>query len=97
VATLAQDFRGSARALGFDTGASATQIVPIIAGSNHAALGLSKRLRQAGFFATAIRPPTVPAGTARVRLAFTAAHTRADVDALLEVLDEGALRRSALG
>jgi 7-keto-8-aminopelargonate synthetase-like enzyme len=39
----------------------------------------------------------VPAGTARVRLAFTAAHTHADVDALLEVLDEGALQRSALG
>jgi 8-amino-7-oxononanoate synthase len=97
VATLAEDFRGAARALGFDTGASATQIVPIIAGSNHAALGLSKRLREAGFFATAIRPPTVPAGTARVRLAFTAAHTHADVDALLEVLDEGALQRSALG
>jgi 8-amino-7-oxononanoate synthase len=97
VATLAEDFRGAARALGFDTGASATQIVPIIAGSNHAALGLSKRLREAGFFATAIRPPTVPAGTARVRLAFTAAHTHADVDALLEVFDEGALQRSALG
>jgi 8-amino-7-oxononanoate synthase len=97
VATLAGNFRGAARALGFDTGASATQIVPLIAGSNHAALGLSKRLREAGFFATAIRPPTVPAGTARVRLAFTAAHTRADIDALLEVLDVRAARQSALG
>src|SRR6478736_830412 len=51
-------------ALGYDTGASTTQIVPLIAGSNHAALSLSKRLRDAGIFATAIRRPRVPAGTA---------------------------------
>jgi len=72
-----------------------TQIVPLIAGSNHAALSLSKRLREAGFFATAIRPPTVPAGTARLRLAFTAAHSTADLDGLLEALDDRALPRSA--
>ena len=75
VASLAERFRLGARALGFDTGASTTQIVPLIAGSNHAALSLSKRLRDAGYFVTAIRPPTVPAGTARLRFAFTAAHT----------------------
>ena len=97
VADLAMRFRLGARALGFDTGASTTQIVPLIAGSNHAALSLSKRLRQAGFFAAAIRPPTVPAGTARLRLAFTAAHSMADIDALLEILGEQAPRQSALG
>ncbi len=95
VASLAERFRLGARALGFDTGASTTQIVPLIAGSNHAALSLSKRLRDAGFFATAIRPPTVPAGTARLRLAFTAAHTASDVDGLLNALDDRALPRSA--
>jgi len=97
VVDLALRFRLGARALGFDTGASTTQIVPLIAGSNHAALTLSQRLREAGFFATAIRPPTVPAGTARLRLAFTAAHRQADIDALLDVLDDRALPRTALG
>jgi len=97
VAGLAERFRLGARALGFDTGASTTQIVPLIAGSNHAALTFSKRIRDAGFFATAIRPPTVPAGTARLRLAFTAAHSEADVDSLLAVLETPELPRSALG
>jgi 8-amino-7-oxononanoate synthase len=95
VASLAKRFRQGARSLGYDTGASITQIVPLIAGSNHAALSLSKRLREAGFFATAIRPPTVPAGTARLRLAFTAAHSTADLNGLLEALDDRALPRSA--
>jgi 8-amino-7-oxononanoate synthase len=97
VAALAVRLRAGTQALGFDTGASATQIVPLIAGSNHAALRLGKRLREAGFFATAIRPPTVPQGTARVRLALTAAHTEADIDALLDALDDRATRRSAAG
>ncbi len=95
VASLAERFRLGARTLGFDTGASTTQIVPLIAGSNHAALGLSKRLRDAGYFVTAIRPPTVPAGTARLRLAFTAVHTTHDIDGLLDALDDRALPRSA--
>jgi len=97
VACLAERFCVGARALSFDTSASTTQIVPLMAGTNHAALALSKRLREAGFFAAAIRPPTVPAGTARLRLAFTAAHTEADIDALLNALDDQALPRSALG
>ena len=95
VASLAERFRLGARALGFDTGASTTQIVPLIAGANHAALSLSKRLRDAGYFVTAIRPPTVPTGTARLRLAFTAAHTASDIDGLLNALDDRALPRSA--
>src|SRR4029077_7467263 len=96
VAPLPARFRHGSNALCFNTGASTTQIVPLIAGNNHAALALSKRLREAGFFATAIRPPTVPAGTARLRLAFTAAHTEADVDDLLGALDAPALPRIAL-
>jgi 8-amino-7-oxononanoate synthase len=60
-------------------------------------LSLGKALRESGIFATAIRPPTVPAGTARLRLAVTAAHTDADVDALLNVLEDraAALRQRA--
>ena len=95
VASLAERFRVGAGALDFNTGASTTQIVPLIAGSNHAALSLSKRLRDAGYFVTAIRPPTVPAGTARLRLAFTAAHTAGDIDGLLNALDDRAVPRSA--
>jgi len=86
VARLATRFREGAQARGYDTGASTTQIVPVIAGSADAALALSAKLREAGFWATAIRPPTVPQGTARVRFAFTAAHEAADVDRLLDVL-----------
>src|SRR5262249_16750872 len=70
VASMAERFRQGARSLGYDTGASTTQVVPLITGSNHAALSLSKRLRDAGSFATAIRPPTLPAATPRLRLAF---------------------------
>ena len=46
---------------------------------------MSLRLREAGFWASSIRPPTVPPGTARLRLAFTAAHKEADVDRLLDI------------
>ena len=88
VARFAARFRQAANALGFDTGASTTQIVPVIVGDNDAAIALSHSLRTAGFYATAIRPPTVPAGTARVRIAFTAAHREADIDALLVTLEE---------
>jgi 8-amino-7-oxononanoate synthase len=88
VASIAARFRAEAHARGFDTGNSETQIVPLIAGSAEAALRLSRTLRDAGFWATPIRPPTVPQGTARVRLAFTAAHDEADVDRLLDVLGQ---------
>ena len=74
VAGLAQRFRTGAAALGLNTGASTTQIVPVILGSADAALAMSARLRQAGLWASSIRPPTVPPNTARLRLAFTAAH-----------------------
>jgi 8-amino-7-oxononanoate synthase len=88
VARLAARFRAGAQALGHDTGASATQIVPVICGTPEAALGFSERLRKVGFWATPIRPPTVPKGTARVRLAFTRAHTESDVDRLLETIGQ---------
>lgn len=95
VAQLAQHFRAEANARGYDTGASCTQIVPVIVGDNDAALALSARLREAGIWATAIRPPTVPVGTARVRLAFTRAHQEADVDLLLDALGKSCHAPSA--
>jgi 8-amino-7-oxononanoate synthase len=95
VAKLATRFRTGAGALGLNTGASTTQIVPLIVGSNEAALSLSRSLREGGLFATAIRPPTVPSGTARIRLAFTAALREEDIDALLDVLDAARLAEAA--
>jgi 8-amino-7-oxononanoate synthase len=86
VARLAARFRNEVRTLGYETGASTTQIVPVIVGTADAALALSGRLRESGLWATAIRPPTVPQGTARVRFAFCAGHTEDDVDAVLDVL-----------
>ena len=55
-------------------------------GDNARALNLACRLRDAGCWATAIRPPTVPVGSARLRLTLTAAHHTEDINRLLEVL-----------
>jgi 8-amino-7-oxononanoate synthase len=86
VAMLAQRFRDRARDIGLSVGASTTQIVPVILGSPEPAGGMSERLRGSGLWASCIRPPTVPAGTARLRLAFTAAHEESGLDRLLEAL-----------
>ena len=86
VAAMAARFRSEARALGFDVGASCTQIVPLILGESRVALALSRHLAERGLWAPAIRPPTVPEGTARLRLAFSAAHEEAHLDRLLEAL-----------
>jgi 8-amino-7-oxononanoate synthase len=60
-------------------GASATQIIPVLCGSNESALRIAAHLQTNGFAAKAIRPPTVPAGMARVRISLTAKITREDV------------------
>ncbi|HBF61582.1 MAG TPA: 8-amino-7-oxononanoate synthase, partial [Methyloceanibacter sp.] len=92
VAALSARFRRDAHGLGFDTGGSSTQIVPVVAGTADAALRLSQSLREAGFWATAIRPPTVPQGTSRVRCVFTAAHRPRDVDRLADAFRASAVR-----
>ena len=61
-------------------------IVPVILGSDAAALGASHHLRQHGLFVPAIRPPTVPEDTARLRITLSAAHTEDDVETLLAAL-----------
>jgi 8-amino-7-oxononanoate synthase len=72
------------RAQGFDTMGSETPIIPVrfggVAEANHAAAWLLEQ----GIYAPAIRPPTVPPGECRIRLSVTAAHTEADLDAVLE-------------
>lgn len=61
-------------------------IVPVVIGSAEAALAASARLEAEGFLVVAIRPPTVPEGTARLRIAFSAAHADADVMRLAELV-----------
>ncbi len=65
---------------------SRTAVQALIIGSNEAALDAMERLRTEGIWVPAIRPPTVPAGTARLRIALSAAHTLEDVDRLLHAL-----------
>jgi len=62
-------------------------IQPIIVGDNQRALQLEQHLRQQGIWATAIRPPTVPPGSARLRITLNATHRPDDIDRLLEVLN----------
>jgi 8-amino-7-oxononanoate synthase len=71
---------------GVNFGASTTQIVPVFCGTNELALHVAAALRAGGFAARAIRPPTVPDGTARVRLSLTATITREEVLRLSEVI-----------
>lgn len=65
---------------------SDTAIQPLIVGSNEAALALMAKLREQGLWVPAIRPPTVPAGTARLRIALSAGHTADDVSRLISAL-----------
>ncbi len=67
-------------------------IVPVIVGGTDAALVASELLRDEGFLVVAIRPPTVPAGTARLRFAFTAQHPDAEIARLADVVRNGVLR-----
>ncbi|MHA6305892.1 8-amino-7-oxononanoate synthase [Hafnia paralvei] len=64
--------------------ASDSAIQPVIIGENQAALDLAQSLREQGIWASAIRPPTVPPGTARLRITLSAAHQEQDIQRLLE-------------
>jgi 8-amino-7-oxononanoate synthase len=79
-----------ARALNLPKAESA--IVPVIIGESDAALAASELLRDEGYLVVAIRPPTVPAGTARLRFAFTAQHPDADIERLAAVVRARVLR-----
>jgi len=79
-------FRREAMRLGLPLMDSSTPIQPLLLGTEAAALAASDTLLAAGIWVPAIRPPTVPAGTSRLRITFSAAHTDADVDRLLEAL-----------
>ncbi|NWF38926.1 8-amino-7-oxononanoate synthase [Mariprofundus sp. NF] len=79
-------FKEKTAGLGFM--ASSSPIQPLIIGSDEKALQLAAALRENGFFVPAIRPPTVPEGTARLRFTITAAHSREQIEKLTACLRE---------
>ncbi|MHB8622258.1 MAG: 8-amino-7-oxononanoate synthase [Sulfuricaulis sp.] len=86
LAALVAQFRNGAQQLGYAVSACATPIQPLILGDASAALAASRQLRDQGILIPAIRPPTVPEGSARLRVTFSAAHTTAHVNRLLDTL-----------
>ena len=84
---LIQQFREGCEQLGLALMDSPTPIQPIVVGDADKALEMSAKLRDKGLFITAIRPPTVPAGSARLRVTLSASHTPEQVDRLLSALD----------
>lgn len=85
---LIRQFRQGAQQIGLALMDSPTAIQPILVGDAARALTLSKMLRARGLLVTAIRPPTVPAGGARLRVTLSAAHSEAQVQLLLNALAE---------
>ncbi len=83
---LIKRFRVGAESVSLPLMDSESAIQPIMVGSSETAVQLSASLRQRGILVSAIRPPTVPADTARLRVTLTAAHSEADVDRLLDAL-----------
>ena len=88
LAALIAQFRGGAEEIGLQLMDSFTPIQPSLIGDAGRALQLSRMLRERGLLVTAIRPPTVPAGSARLRVTLTAAHSAAQVQLLLNALAE---------
>jgi len=79
-------FRAGATRRGLSVLPSDTPIQPLLCGDVHRALALASALEARGYWVAAIRPPTVPEGSARLRITLTAGHTEADVDGLLDAL-----------
>ena len=86
--SLIERFRSGATELGLQLMDSSTPIQPLFVGDNARALQLSRQLFENGFLISAIRPPTVPVNTARLRITFSASHEEQDVDLLLSQLEQ---------
>lgn len=81
-----QYFRNCAEQAGIELTDSQTAIQPIILGEEQRAVAASEQLLEQGLLVTAIRPPTVPKGTARLRITLSASHTKAQIDQLIDAL-----------
>lgn len=86
VLMLAERLRLALKEIGARIGDSCCPIVPLIVGDPQEAMTLSRRLEKQGLLVPAIRPPSVPEGTARLRISVTAGHTEADIDQLVTAL-----------
>ncbi len=86
VLALARRFRDRATAACLPLADSATPIQPVMLGGADTAVHASEALLERGFYVAAIRPPTVPADTSRLRVTLSAAHREADVDALVDAI-----------
>jgi 8-amino-7-oxononanoate synthase len=85
---IASLLRAELRARGLPFGSSATHIVPIILGTNENALRVAAHLQTSRYAARAIRPPTVPAGTSRIRISLTCRITAEDVRRIVAIVAE---------
>ena len=97
LSALIERFRRHAAECQVPLGPSRTPIQPIVLGSEAAVLAAQRELEAEGLLVIAIRPPTVPKGTARLRVALTAAHTESEIDQLAEALGRACARRRARG
>lgn len=88
VAALVTRFREACGAVELTLGNSPTPIQPVMIGDSGHALAISQALADRGFYVPAIRPPTIPAGTARLRISLSAAHEEAQVEGLVAALAE---------
>lgn len=88
IVQLRQGLAATVRGTSWQLGDSRTAVQALIIGANEDALAVMDGLRQRGIWVPAIRPPTVPAGTARLRIALSAAHSEADIDLLVQALYE---------
>lgn len=86
LAALVQRFRAGARRHGLDLLPSDTPIQPLLCGDDAVAVAMATALERMGFWVAAIRPPTVPEGSARLRVTLSAAHADGDVDKLVDAL-----------
>lgn len=88
LAALIKQFRDGCEQLGLELMDSPTPIQPIMVGDSAEAMRMSAAIEAEGIFIGAIRPPTVPQGSARLRVTFSASHTEAQVTRLLDVLEK---------
>lgn len=90
----ASRFRDLLRSAGLSTAGSSSQIIPVILGENQTATRVSKKLFDHGIGAVAVRPPTVPKGTSRLRLSVTLKHREADFQRVIDVLNANEVIRT---
>ncbi len=88
LAALVARYRAGAEQLGLPLTPSTTAIQPLMLGDAGSAVDAARQLEKSGFLVGAIRPPTVPYGSARLRVTFSASHEESEVDRLLEALSE---------